>query len=88
MTAYLHCTPCLIHMALCLLTMWCTLCRLNYMSRQTPHVVTLGYFVMGALASLLLFVRTEVWVFAVLVFMLGWFLLTSKNWNNCHRIRA
>jgi len=88
MTAYLHCVPCMLHMALCLLVMWCTLCRLNYMSRQTPHVVTLGYFALGATASLLLFVHTQVWVFAILILMLGWFLLTSKTWNTCRSMQT
>lgn len=86
--AYIHCVPCVAHTILCLLVMWCTLCRLNYMSKQTKMNITMGYFSVGFAASLLLFVHTQLWVLATLVVLLGWFLFTSKNWKNCEHVQA
>jgi len=69
-----------LHIALCLVGMWCTLCRLNYMGRATRHAVTVEHFFLGLLCTALLAVQTSPWVFVVLAAVLARFALTSKRW--------
>jgi hypothetical protein len=73
----------MLHLALCLVAMWCSLCRLNYMGRGTRHTVTLEYFVLGAASAALLLARSEPWVFVLLTLILLRFAFTSKYWKHC-----
>ncbi len=69
-----------LHLGLCLVGMWCTLCRLNYMGEGTRHSVTAEYFMLGAACVILLAAHTTVWVFVLLACIMARFSATAKYW--------
>ena len=80
MTNLIQVVVVVLHAALCVGGMWCTLCRLNFMHKATRNGVTAEYFILGGACALLLFANTSPWVFLLLALILLRFSLTSPRW--------
>lgn len=79
--SYIKCVPCMLHIALCFIAMWCALCRLNQMGKGTRHTVTLEYFALGFASAALMLAHSHPWVFVLLTLILARFAFTSKYWK-------